>query len=152
MIKQYKDWAPLQFDPKGLNLSNQQDWLVAPVIWTRDSGALEESNFRVVLKALDGESNMVEVHRFGHWGPGWFEIILCHPSLREALEYWQIALENYPIADEMDFNKLKHERAQDAWADMNLRERIEACSRNRISILAARHEWYPADLQSYLGD
>jgi hypothetical protein len=67
-MKKYKDYSPTEFDCKGLNLPDKQEWLVVPVMQTRDSGPLELSNFRTALKMLCDESENVEVHRFGHWG------------------------------------------------------------------------------------
>ena len=99
----YKDYAPTPCDPKGLNLHDQQDWIVLPCGQNRDSGPLQKSNFECLLKDFGGESETVEVHRFGHWACGWFEIIIVHPSLAEKVEDWEEALNNYPVVDEEDY-------------------------------------------------
>src|SRR5262245_4928699 len=78
-LQKYADYRPTGFDRRGLNLPDQQQWLLAPCSRNRDSSLLEQSNFDVCLKALGGESETVEVHRFGHWGCGWFELILVAP-------------------------------------------------------------------------
>ena len=79
-------------------------WRPCPVL--RDSGVLTESNVACALTALGGESDTVQVHRFGHWGPGWFEIILIDPSdevrVREA-EAIEAALADYPVLDDEDW-------------------------------------------------
>ena len=98
----YSQFRPTAFDPEGLGLPDRQDWLVLPVIQTRDSGPLEVSNFRVALQQLDGESNTVEVHHFNHWGPGWFEIILAHPSREADVTAIEESLEEYPVLDDVD--------------------------------------------------
>jgi len=97
-------FRPTAFDPPGLNLAEQQDWLVAPVLRHRDAEPLEASNFHVALQALGGESEMVEVHRFNHWAVGWFEIILIRPgSPAQALgEELEDRLAEHPVLDEHD--------------------------------------------------
>lgn len=138
-MKTYRDFSPTQFDSKGLGLPDRQNWLVAPVMRTRDSGALDESNFSAALKSLGGESETVEVHRFGHWGPGWFEIIICDPTVHaKTLEEMEAALSDYPVLDDEDFSERENEIANEAWENMDTRERIELCKRYRVSILRAR--------------
>jgi len=97
------------------------------VIRTRDSGCLEESNFQTLLKRLRGlssdgedERETFEVHRFSHWGPGWFEIILIDPSDAEAVKLGTDAedsLEGYPILDEFDFSERETEEANRVWSE-----------------------------------
>jgi len=102
-------------DLAGLGLKDRQDWIVVPVIQTRDSVSLEHSNFRVVLEDLGGESDTVEVHRFGHWGPGWFEIILVHPDLEGKVEEWESALADYPVASDSDYSEEQTQEEDDSW-------------------------------------
>jgi len=112
----YKDYAPTSFDQKGISLPDRQDWSVAPVGQNRDSSALDRSNFAIVLKDLGGESDTVEVHRFGHWGPGWFEIILTHHNKKEKVDDWERALMNYPVADEEHYSNLEADDADCVWS------------------------------------
>lgn len=143
----YSTYRPTGFDPAGAFLDDRQDWLVAPVIRTRDSGARERSNFAVVLKDLGDESDTVEIHRFGHWGPGWFEIILCAPESPAAdkAQEWAGALENYPIADEMHLSELEWEEASAFWARASEKERRYWCERYGISKKAARRKSLPRE-------
>jgi hypothetical protein len=112
---QYKDWAPTQFDPKGILLPDRQDWYVAPVSQTRDSEPLSLSNFAAALNILGDESETLEVHRFGHWGPGWIEIILVHPSRKDEIETMEESLSDYPVLDESDFSERKDAEYRDSW-------------------------------------
>lgn len=118
----YKDFAPTGFDFRGLGLENRQDWIVAPCSRSRDSDTLTESNFASAKRMLtdlpehqESEDGLVEVHRFGHWACGWFEIILVHPSLAEHVESIESALANYPVLDDQDHSEREHEAEWEAW-------------------------------------
>lgn len=141
-------------------------WYVGPVSQNRDSGCLERSNFEVVSKDLlalntevendDGEIiDTVQIHRFGHWGPGWYEIILIHPSNEEAQKAcyeWHGALANYPVADDMHFSDLECEEITEYWANAGLAERLNMIQQandgfnngeGQTSIFASRHDQIP---------
>lgn len=118
-LQRYGDYRPTQFDASGASmLSERADWLVAPLTRTRDSGPLEESNFASALVALGGESETIEVHRFGHWGPGWYEIILINATdlarVKEG-EDIEAGLEDYPVIDEMDLSERERAAYTQAW-------------------------------------
>ena len=158
-LERYSNFRPTQFDSKGLGLEDRQDWLLAPVSQTRDSEPLEVSNFRTVLRDLEGadpEGENHEVHRFGHWGPGWFEVILVRPDSDCHLkaQEWTAALESYPVADDTDFYELEAEEAEEAWRYTSMRERIRLCAKAGVSIFASRDEYPPHDdngaIQQYL--
>jgi len=134
-LQRYRDWSPTQFDSRGLGLNdpdedNRQDWYVCPVTQTRDSQCLERSNFASFLAAL-GKSDTVEVHRFGHWGPGWFEIILVSPldplSVLTAQELSD-ALEDCPVVDEDHYSRIKNEQYDEDWHNFMCRDFARAIS------------------------
>ena len=82
---------------------------------SRDSDALEESNFHTALRMLDGESETVKVARSSHWLVGWVEQILIHVSDVEKVELGnQIVaqLEEYPVLDEDDYSE-RHAEEED---------------------------------------
>lgn len=154
-MQTYKRFAPTQFDSAGLNGDRLgiSDWLVAPVIQTRDSGPLEQSNFAVFLDGIGGESDTVQVHRFGHWGPGWFEIIVIDPADTErvqAAEEMEAALENYPILDDEDHSNREFEAACECWESMSVRDRVRWIQNHErhVSIFAARRAELPQGLES----
>lgn len=137
MIK-YKEFSPTSLDPAGLALPDRQNWLVLPVGRNRDSDTLSESNFEAALNQMGGESETLEVHRFGHWARGWFEIIIMHPSrCTEAVEI-EAALEDYPVLDEFDHAERQYDAIQEAWADMSLSDKIDFTVENGHSPFAAR--------------
>lgn len=116
-MKTYREFSPSQHDTRGLGLPNRQSWYVVPVAQNRDSPAYEVSNFRVALRMLGGElEDVVEVHRFGHWACGWFEIILISPDAEEKVltaREIESKLENYPLLDEDDVAELEYEENSD---------------------------------------
>jgi hypothetical protein len=147
----YSEFQPTGFDPCGLGLDNRQDWLVVPVSYTRDSGPLDESNFVTALDMLGGESATCEVHRFGHWGPGWFEIILVHPDREDAVAEIESRLEDYPLLDEEDYSQKQYDEIMEAWDNMSLQERIDFAVENGHSCFAARTD-NPFDVNNDRGD
>lgn len=132
-MKPYSQFRPTQFDQKGLGCDDQQDWLVAVTSRTRDSDVLTESNWTVACKEFDEadpEGVDHDVHRFGHWGPGWFEIILVRPGSKcqEIAEGHESALADYPVLSDDDFCQAECEAANEAWASMLTSERLEYLS------------------------
>lgn len=159
-MQRYKDHSPTQFDTKGLcadrmgfdeDDSNRAEWFVLPVIQTRDSGPFEVSNFTAaenMLLAGDPKGCDHENHRFGHWGPGWFEILIVRPGTWCETEgaCIEASLENYPLLDEDDFSEREWEGACEIWrVCYNLRERIKLCADAGVSIFAARREDMPGE-------
>jgi hypothetical protein len=79
----------------------------------RDSDALEESNFRVLLKRLGDESDTVAIERESHWAVGWVEHLLISPADAERVAIVETArddLEQYPVLDDEDFSIVEHDR------------------------------------------
>ena len=148
----YARWSPTAFDHAGAFLPDRQEWFVVPVIRTRDSGVLEISNFecawsRIEDASVRDDTLSCESHRFGHWGPGWFEVILVRPGSHCATEAQQIAdaLADYPALDEDDYSSREWEAAQDYWSDLSVRERVRVIREHGrgVSIFAARRDSIP---------
>lgn len=134
-MQTYSEFRPTAFDSRGLGLSDQQNWLLAPCGVNRDSDALTRSNFRCCLAALGGESETVEIHRFGHWGAGWFEVILIDPvdaARVKVAEGIEASLADYPVLDEQDFGEEETQEANEVWARCyRAKERIAYIRRYR---------------------
>jgi len=116
-FERYGDFRPTAFDGH-CPVEGREDWAVAPVGRNRDSGCWHESNFDQFLEGLGGEGDHVEVHRFGHWGPGWFEIILFDPDCKQVAEAaydMARALQDYPILDESDLSRREWDDYQECW-------------------------------------
>ncbi len=143
-MKRYADWAPTGCDARGLALPERQDWLVAPVSTNRDADCLTRSNWAVVTEDLknhdhDGKNDDVEIHRFGHWACGWFEIALVRPGSKaaEAAEGWETSLNDYPVASDDHFSDLEFREVSEYWAGMSLDERRSECESAGVSKLVA---------------
>lgn len=116
IVETYFKFRPTGYDSH-ITIKEREDWLVLSCSRNRDSDCLEESNFAVALERLGGESETVEVHRFGHWANGWFELILVAPNsdaLKEA-EAIEAVLEDYPILDEGELSQREYDEADRVW-------------------------------------
>lgn len=115
---------------------------------SRDSDALERSNFRRGLELVGGESDTVLVVRDSHWAVGWVETIYIHESDADALrkaDEIRAALADYPVVDESDFSELEWEEVSHYWEGMSVRQRAEICAKYGVSIFAARRDYLPPD-------
>lgn len=121
-MKPYKHFAPTPHDQKGPGLHDRHDWLVLPCTVARDSEIWEESNWAAQLEILGGESETLEIHRFGHWAGGWFEIALIHPSRQAEGEALEERLENYAFLNEDDVSRREWDAYQQAWESFGARE------------------------------
>jgi len=153
-MQTYAEWAPTSFDSRGAFLDDRGDWLVVPVLVTRDSGMLEQSNFEAACSLVSDASVMdnelsFETHRFGHWGPGWFEILIVRPGSAAAVAAADVEarLTDYPVLDDDDLSERENELAQETWTRMSVRDRVEVIQEHGrgVSIFAARHDWIPRD-------
>lgn len=94
----------------------------------RDSDALERSNFRVALAALEQVSDRVQVVSENHWAVGWAEwIAIPNDDVAGLARAGELCarLEDYPVLDEFDYSALEQEDADEAWRDcLNVTERI----------------------------
>ena len=108
-METYGKYRPTGFDPEGIVLDERQDWFVLPIGTNRDADCLAESNWHSVIKSLGGESDTLEVHRFGHWAWGWFEIALLHPDREEEGNEIEECLLEYPVFDDEDYSNREYE-------------------------------------------
>jgi len=149
IMQTYREFRPTGFDAAGLGADRLGigEWYVIPAARNRDSGPLEESNFQTALQAVGGEGADVQVHRFGHWACGWFEIVIVRPATAAAERAAELEarLEDYPVLDEEDYSRREYERAAEYWVGMGIRERAEWCARYDVSIFAARRGEIPDD-------
>lgn len=114
----------------------------------RDSDALTRSNFERGLARLGGESETVQVIRERHWAVGWVEWIGVHKSAADKLRAAETMLKQidaYPVLDDDHFSELEWKEAEQFWASLSIRERVDLCREARVSIFAARHGYIPHD-------
>ena len=116
----------------------------------RDSDTLTESNWRVLLKMLGGESETVLIIRDSHWAVGWVEAIYIHESDTarcEIADRQLQRLEDYPVLDEEDWSALQWDLACEYWQRASVRERVDWCQRYRVSVFAARRDEVPEPIE-----
>ncbi len=124
-MQKYKDFSPTSFDHH-INFDDErEDWFVLGVSQNRDSEPLTRANFQSALEILGGESETVEVHRFGHWGPGWFELILLAPERVADGEEIENRLEDYPVLDDCLFSEMENEESLENWTLWGAREYLD---------------------------
>jgi len=97
---------------------------------TRDSDALERSNFIKGLEAIGGEDpEMVVTAGANHWACGWLDTIYIHKDAHTALQKADKImdeLEDYPVLDEEHYCELEQEEATEVWKNcFNPADRIE---------------------------
>ncbi len=153
-LQKYKDYQPTAFDAKGLNAEqfDISDWYVAPCGINRDSRDLDLSNWAEQTTLLGGESDTVEIHRFGHWACGWFEICIVTGASVETAQGIADRLENYPVLNEEDFSQRETDSANQYWEQCSVKERVELCQRAGVSVFAARRDYVPTDDSGYLDE
>lgn len=108
-------------------------FLAFPLIKTRDSNCLEESNFeycKAVLLPLSKNGD-VFVNRFGHWACGWYEMLLVNEKNQVAIECAEKILSkysDYPVLDEDDFSDREWDSVTNRWAAFSDDEKKELCA------------------------
>lgn len=105
--------------------SDPTHWSLGPVIRSRDSSLLEQSNAAALVANLEQHPELADdwqETRCGHWAVGWLD----HLSLRvldaagqetvvfQLVRAWFDALADYPIADEEDFSRREDEALHDS--------------------------------------
>jgi len=119
-LPRWADWAPTPFDTSGYMADDQGDWLVAPCFVSRDSGPLEHSNWETLqadLRRVDVSEETWEIHRFRHWGPGWFDMIVVKPGSKAADVAQSIyqCLQDCDTLDHSDYKAREQECFEESW-------------------------------------
>jgi hypothetical protein len=99
----FGEYRPTMFDVPGKGSNGKEHWLVGPCIRTRDSDALERSNYDEMIELIENEigdeEDTWETHSFNHWGPGWFSIVVVQPNTlaHKVVVECEYALADYPV-------------------------------------------------------
>ena len=135
-LKTYGEHRPTGFDShlpiRADDGDSRESWLVAPCSRNRDSDCAEESNWHTQAAALLKGEN-AELHRFGHWACGWYEIVIVRPGSPAQVEAEAIAsrLEVYHLLDEDDLSERETAAADECWKHLRSAERIDYIRENR---------------------
>lgn len=122
--------------PDGLALSDDhpaardpEHWSVGPVLRSRDSTLLENTNADALLAALKERKDIPRcdwaVHTFDHWGFGWVEQLAFRAKNEDGtptavclfLASWAAALSEYPCADDSAYSRAQYEASLENIAD-----------------------------------
>lgn len=128
-LPRYRDYQPTCFDSR-FNYIGGRDrdhWYVAPCSRTRDADTLTESNFAACISELQADSTPgCEIHRFGHWACGWYELILIHPwrwdLVTKAQELADYLEHGGCILDDSDFYERENEAIEENWESFGIEE------------------------------
>ena len=150
MTHTVKEWK----HPSNYVGATWEGWFSSGFGRSRDSDALEESNFQVasaellklaedaprtdvsaeLLEQLD-DCLSVQIVRENHWAVGWIEWIAIHASNAAALDLARELCEranDYPILDEDHFSRLESEQADEVWKGcFDVPERITYIRKHR---------------------
>lgn len=100
--------------------ADPEHWALGPVFLTRDSGLLGQSNASALRRALADRPELADDWQetnCGHWAVGWVEHLSFRVLTDDGRETgmfafvraWFGALEDYPIADDHDFQRREDE-------------------------------------------
>lgn len=95
---------------------------LGPVGQTRDSGALERSNFECACAAMrELNPDAFDIARFNHWACGWIDEITHdtgNPAMVELVASLRAALANYPALNDEHFSGLEYDEMLQALEDI----------------------------------
>lgn len=112
-----RDFAPTQFDRKGMDAPKLSDWLVV-CSRHRDSRSIEISNFSVAQgKLTEQENDDVDVVGSGHWAVGYVEALIVKPGTPSAALAEQLhqRIRDNIILDEDDVTQHENATYDEAW-------------------------------------
>jgi len=80
---------------------------------TRDSEAVEKSNFDTIIKLFEDNKIHYINPSFNHWLCGWVEVVMIHEKYVNDLQFAQKEiydkLEEYPLLDEELYSEYEYE-------------------------------------------
>jgi hypothetical protein len=110
LTERFGDSRPTGFDRRHGSFADAEphaQWYVV-LGQNRDSDALAKSNFECATSNLEacGE-DAYHIHRFGHWGCGWYEVLIVNNENEKACEEADDmlrALADYPCLDDEHYS------------------------------------------------
>jgi hypothetical protein len=120
----YSGFKPTGFD-NHIQIEDRENWHIMPISINRDTeSCITLSNWQVCQDMMNKANIEYEVHNFGHWACGWFEILLVSPDSQDFVEEIENLLSEYPILNEEHHSQLETERDDQAWESYGYRDFI----------------------------
>ena len=128
------------------------EWFIV-LAKTRDSGALEKSNFDAAIDRLtatpanilgNNEDNDWAIETSGHWLVGFISFLVVRTNT-EAFNIAQLIqqeLKDYAVLDDELYSDYDLEARRYTWDSMSIKNRIDLLKDNNESIFAARSDVY----------
>lgn len=140
MKRTLRPLAEIVANPSGFDSMKNYSGSVPEAEWlnvltrSRDADILTESNFDCALDQLGGESDSVEIFRFGHWACGWWESLAVRKGSESEIKALEITekLDSYPVLDDQDFSEREMQEANQVWSNCySVKDRVEYIRNNR---------------------
>ena len=99
------------------------------------------------------QHNDFEIHRFGHWANGWFEIVIVRPDTPVAAlaEEFENCLSEYHTIDDSEWSEAEWNAALEAWRYARESEREELLEKAGLRSRMARRRLRQRDAWPYNG-
>jgi hypothetical protein len=133
---------------------------------SRDSDALERSNYETIFKFLrETEERLAEEYpeefdaayekndfdlfiydfRASHWAVGWVETLLMSRHAPDKLQMAVVSvlesMSDYPVFDEEHYSDLEYTETQEYWESLSVADRMDLIREHGGNIFAARHDY-----------
>jgi hypothetical protein len=118
----YSGFKPTGFD-NHIQIEDRENWHIMPISINRDTeSCITLSNWQVCQDMMNKANIEYEVHNFGHWACGWFEILLVSPDSQDFVEEIENLLSQYPILNDDHHSNMEIEKDDQAWESYGYRD------------------------------
>jgi hypothetical protein len=120
----YSEFKPTGFD-NHIQIEDRENWHIMPISINRDTECcVTLSNWQVCQDMMNKANIEYELHNFGHWACGWFEILIVHPDSQDFVEEIENLLSQYPILNDDHHSNMEIEKDDQAWEAYGFRDFI----------------------------
>jgi hypothetical protein len=118
----YSEFKPTGFD-NHIQIEDRENWHIMPISINRDTECcVTLSNWQVCQDMMNKANIEYELHNFGHWACGWFEILIVHPDSQDFVEEIENLLDQYPILNDDHHSNMEIEKEDQSWSEYGFRD------------------------------